>query len=60
MCCGRPDPAPEVSASGNRMARMPDGTVVEVTSKQDERDKKQAVYASMRETARTAWTAVAS
>lgn len=60
MCCGRPDAPAEVSASGNRMARMPDGTTVEVTSKADEREKKQAVYASMREAARTSWTSVES
>lgn len=39
---------------------MPDGTTVEVTSKSDEREKKQAAYASMREAARTSWTSVES
>jgi hypothetical protein len=59
MCCGRDD-APTVSENGNRLAKMPDGTVVEVTSKAEERAKKQEVYASMRNTARSGWSAVQS
>lgn len=60
MCCGRSETPAPVAESGNRMAKMPDGNYVEVTSKSDERAKKQEVYASMREQARTAWTAVES
>lgn len=60
MCCGRPDTPVPVAESGNRMAKMPDGTYVEVASKADERQKKQDVYASMREQARNGWTAVQS
>lgn len=60
MCCGKADPVPAVSESGNRMVKMPDGTVVEVTSRADEQAKRQAVYAAMRDAARNNWTAVAN
>jgi hypothetical protein len=60
MCCGKADPPAPVAESGNRMAKMPDGSYVEVTSKADERAKKQESYRAMREQARTAWTAVES
>lgn len=58
MCCGRPDPAPApVAESGNRMAKMPDGSWVEVESKADERAKREAVYQQMRDRAKTSWSA---
>jgi hypothetical protein len=56
MCCGKPDPVPAVSESGNRMVKMPDGNIVEVTSRKDEQEKRQAVYAAMREQAKNSWT----
>lgn len=58
MCCGKPDPAPApVAESGNRMAKMPDGSWVEVTSSADERAKRDEVYRQMRERSRHAWSA---
>lgn len=59
-CCGSTVTVPDPENPANRMAKMPDGNYVEVTSKAEERAKKQEVYASMREQARTAWTAVES
>lgn len=56
MCCGKPDPVPAVSEAGNRMVKMPDGNFVEVTSRTDEQEKRQAVYAAMRDVARNNWT----
>lgn len=54
MCCGRSEPV-AVSSTGQRMAKMPDGTVVEVTSSADEKAKRDAVYKKMRDKAKTSF-----
>jgi hypothetical protein len=42
------------------MAKMPDGSFVEVTSKADERTKREEVYRQMRDRAKNAWSARAA
>lgn len=59
-CSGQAAAAPAPSNPKNQMAKMPDGTYVEVASVNEARAKRQEVYAQMRQASRTAWTAVES
>jgi hypothetical protein len=60
-CCGGGQvAAPAPANPKNQVVKLPDGTYAEVTSAAEGRQKRQEVYAQMREKSRTAWTAVES
>lgn len=48
MCCGRPDNSPAKNANGSYDAKMPDGTVVSVTSAGQEKAERDKAYTRMR------------
>jgi hypothetical protein len=59
MCCGKDTPV-AITGNGTRMAKMPDGTTVEVTSGADEARKRDEIFAKIREKEKRSWSAAKS